>query len=67
MNFSYTQVSQFLACPRRYRFQYFDGWKEKDTRAAMLFGRAFEKALAAEPARAKIGQVTPRDRRDAAE
>ncbi len=33
--------------PRRYRFQYLDGWKEKDTRAAMLFGRAFEKALAA--------------------
>jgi CRISPR/Cas system-associated exonuclease Cas4 (RecB family) len=47
MNFSYTQVSQFLACPRRYRYQYLDGWKEKDTRAAMLFGRAFEKALAA--------------------
>jgi CRISPR/Cas system-associated exonuclease Cas4 (RecB family) len=47
MNFSYTQVSQFLSCPRRYRYQYLDGWKEKDTRAAMLFGRAFEKALAA--------------------
>ncbi len=47
MNFSYTQISQFLGCPRRYRFQYLDGWKEKDTRAAMLFGRAFEKALAA--------------------
>jgi hypothetical protein len=47
MNFSYTQISQFLSCPRRYRFQYLDGWKEKDTRAAMLFGRAFEKALAA--------------------
>jgi hypothetical protein len=24
-----------------------DGWQEKDTRAAMLFGRAFEQALAA--------------------
>ncbi len=47
MNFSYTQVSQFLSCPRRYRYHYLDGWKEKDTRAAMLFGRAFEKALAA--------------------
>jgi len=47
MNFSYSQISQFLACPRRYRFQYLDGWKEKDTRAAMLFGCAFEKALAA--------------------
>ena len=47
MNFSYTQVSQFLSCPRHYRYQYLEGWKEKDTRAAMLFGRAFEKALAA--------------------
>jgi CRISPR/Cas system-associated exonuclease Cas4 (RecB family) len=47
MNFSYTQISQFLSCPRRYRFHYVDGWKEKDTRAAMLFGRAFEKALGA--------------------
>jgi hypothetical protein len=47
MNFSYTQVSQFLSCPRRYRYHYLDGWTEKDTRAAMLFGRAFEKALAA--------------------
>jgi hypothetical protein len=47
MNFSYTQIGQFLACPRRYHFQYLDGWKEKGTRAAMLFGRAFEKALAA--------------------
>ena len=32
---------------RRYRYHYLDGWTEKDTRAAMLFGRAFEKALAA--------------------
>jgi hypothetical protein len=45
MNYSYTQISQYLTCPRRYR--YLDGWKEKDTRAAMLFGRAFEQALAA--------------------
>jgi len=33
--------------PRRYRHRYFDGWQEKDIRAAMLFGRAFEEALAA--------------------
>jgi hypothetical protein len=45
MNFSYTQVSQFLSCPRRYRYQYLDGWKEKDTRAAMLFGRYFAASL----------------------
>src|SRR5437899_8237844 len=42
-----TQISQYLTCPRRYRHRYIDGWKEKDTRAAMLFGRAFERALAA--------------------
>ncbi len=47
MTYSYTQISQYLGCPRRYRHRYLDGWKEKDTRAAMLFGRAFEQALAA--------------------
>ena len=47
MTYSYTQVSQYLSCPRRYRHRYLDGWKEKDTRAAMLFGRAFEQALSA--------------------
>ncbi len=43
MTYSYTQISQYLTCPRRYRHRYLDGWKEKDTRAAMLYGRAFEK------------------------
>src|SRR3989454_3629426 len=47
MIYSYPQLSQYLTCPRRYRYRYLDGWKEKDTRAAMLFGRAFETALAA--------------------
>ena len=47
MNYSYTQISQFLTCPRRYRYRYLDGWQEKDVRAAMLFGRAFEQAVAA--------------------
>src|SRR3989442_8705281 len=47
MIYSYTQISQCLTCPRRYRHRYLDGWREKDTRAAMLFGRAFEAALAA--------------------
>ncbi len=47
MIYSYTQISQYLTCPRRYRHRYLDGWQEKDTRAAMLFGRAFERALAA--------------------
>src|SRR2546422_1739406 len=47
MIYSYTQISQYLTCPRRYRHRYLDGWQEKDSRAAMLFGRAFERALAA--------------------
>jgi len=47
MTYSYTQISHYLTCPRRYRHRYLDGWKEKDTRAAMLFGRTFERALGA--------------------
>ena len=47
MTYSYFEISQYLTCPRRYRHRYLDGWKEKDTRAAMLFGRAFEQALGA--------------------
>src|SRR5437870_199223 len=47
MIYSYIQISQYLTCPRRYRHRYLDGWQEKDTRAAMLFGRVFERALAA--------------------
>ncbi|PYX07270.1 MAG: hypothetical protein DMG88_15140 [Acidobacteria bacterium] len=47
MIYSYTQISQYLACPRRYRHRYLDGWQQKDSQAAMLFGRAFERALAA--------------------
>jgi len=47
MTYSYTQLSQYLTCPRRYKYRYLDRWKEKDTRASMLFGRAFEQALAA--------------------
>ena len=34
MTYSYTQISQYLSCPRRYRHRYIDGWQEKDTRAA---------------------------------
>ena len=47
MIYSYTQISHYLTCPRRYRHRYLEGWREKDTRAPMLFGRAFEKALGA--------------------
>ena len=47
MTYSYTQVAQYLACPLRYRYRYLDGWQERETRAGLLFGRAFEQALGA--------------------
>jgi len=47
MVFSYSQLSRYLQCPRSYRYRYLDGWREKDTRAAMVFGRCFETALTA--------------------
>jgi hypothetical protein len=47
MIFSHTQINQFVRCPRSYRYRYLDGWCEKETRAAMVFGRSFESALGA--------------------
>ena len=47
MLYSYTQIASYLRCPRSYRYRYLDGWREKETRAAMVFGRCFEKALGA--------------------
>jgi hypothetical protein len=47
VTYSFTQINQYLRCPRSYRYRYLDGWREKDTRAAMVFGRCFETALAA--------------------
>jgi PD-(D/E)XK nuclease superfamily len=47
MIYSFTQISQYLRCPRSYRYRYLDGWREKETRAAMVFGRSFENALGA--------------------
>src|SRR5205085_5812538 len=61
MNDSYTQISQYLSCPRRYKHRYLDGWKEKDTRAAMLFGRAFEQAVAAYFQRQDASEVLYRE------
>ena len=61
MTHSYTQISQYLTCPRRYRHRYLDGWKEKDTRAAMLFGRGFELALGAYFRREDPGDVLFRE------
>jgi RecB family exonuclease len=45
--YSYSQISRYLRCPRSYRYRYLDGWRERDTRAIMVFGRCFEKALGA--------------------
>src|ERR1700730_7059963 len=47
MVYSYQQISQYLRCPRSYRYRYLDGWREKESRAAMAFGRCFESALSA--------------------
>jgi hypothetical protein len=47
MIFSHTQLSHFLQCPRKYRYRYIDGWQERESRAVLLFGRAFEAGLAA--------------------
>ena len=47
MTYSFTQISQYLRCPRKYRYRYLDGWREKADRASMIFGRCFENALAA--------------------
>jgi len=61
MTYSYTQISQYLTCPRRYRHRYLDGWKQKETRAAMLFGRAFELSLGAYFRREDPGEVLFRE------
>jgi hypothetical protein len=47
MTFSYTQISAYLTCPRSYRHRYLEGWQERERSASLVFGRAFEKALAA--------------------
>ena len=61
MTYSYTRISQYLACPRRYRHRYLDGWREKDMRSAMRFGRAFELALGAYFRREDPGEVLLRE------
>jgi hypothetical protein len=47
MVYSYTQIAHYLRCPRSYRHRYLDGWREKETRPSMTFGRCFERALEA--------------------
>jgi len=31
MPYSYTQIAQYLRCPRSYRYRYLEGWREKET------------------------------------
>lgn len=47
MIYSYTQIANYLRCPRSYRYRYLNGWREKETRPALIFGRCFEKSLEA--------------------
>jgi hypothetical protein len=47
VTYSFTQISQYLRCPRQYRYRYLDGWREKEGRASMIFGRCFENAVGA--------------------
>src|SRR6202021_3263071 len=47
MTYSFTQISQYLRCPRQYRYRYLDGWREREDRASMIFGRCLENALSA--------------------
>src|SRR5271156_1080423 len=35
MTYSFTQISEYLRCPRQYRYRYLDGWREKEDKAAM--------------------------------
>jgi len=58
MVYSYTQIRQYLTCPRRYRYRYLDSWQEKDTRAVMLFGPAFEPALGARRIQSESGSAS---------
>jgi PD-(D/E)XK nuclease superfamily len=47
MTYSYTQISQYLRCSRQYRYKYLDGWREREDKASMIFGRSFETGLSA--------------------
>src|SRR3982751_3727125 len=47
MNSSSSQMSLYQTCPRKYRYKYIDGWREKELSASLVFGRCFEDAIAA--------------------
>src|ERR1019366_5079942 len=45
MTYSYTQISQYLRCPRAYRHRYLDGWREKDLRKMIVSGSPSQRAI----------------------
>ena len=44
---SYTELDTYLTCPRRYKYRYVLGLDWESLPAAMTFGRAIGKAVAA--------------------
>ena len=46
-HYSYTQISNYLQCPLKYKYRYVDGWREREDKASLIFGRVFQKAVEA--------------------
>ena len=46
-HYSYTQISNYLHCPLRYKYRYVDGWREREDKASLIFGRVLQKAVEA--------------------
>jgi hypothetical protein len=44
-HYSYTQISNYLQCPLKYKYRYVDGWRERDDKASLIFGRVFQRAV----------------------
>src|SRR6266436_4715533 len=42
---SYSAGNTFDQCPYKYYLQKIEGWREKETKARFLFGRALEEAI----------------------
>jgi len=46
-HYSYTQISNYLQCPLKYKYRYVDGWRERSDKANLVFGRTVQKAVEA--------------------
>ncbi len=44
-HYSHTQISTYLQCPLKYRYKYLEGWKEKENKASLAFGKVFQTAV----------------------